>query len=333
MKDKHLQTCLYYTCREGKYETSKYLIEECGVPINEKDVYGQHPIYYASREGKLKVCELLVEKGADVNLEDKFGQTCLFYAIRQGHYDVVDFLIKIGIDVNKVDKKKQTPVTYAEKMNQGKIVDLLVSNGGVKPEPKKKEKKEKKKAEPSPEEEKLSKQELISNIQQPKKNVLVKITPSGEKVPLSDEELEKFKKDYPELCKLLYNKAELSNLTEKASEDLKVIDSWEKPAKKLMNLIWKHKEAHLFHKPVNPLELGINDYFDKIKHPMDFSTIKKKLNNSIYRNCQEFVDDMQLVFDNCYLYNGETSFVGKMCTNVKQEYEKLYSQFGIEKLV
>ena len=144
---------------------------------------------------------------------------------------------------------------------------------------------------------------------------------------------EDLKKDYPELCKLLYNKAELRNLTESATDDLKIIDSWEKQAKKVMNLIWKHKEAHLFHKPVNPLELGIEDYFDKIKHPMDFSTIKKKLNNSTYRNCQEFVNDMQLVFDNCYLYNGETSVVGKMCTNVKQEYEKLYSQFGIEKLV
>ena len=28
-KDKHSQTCLYYTVREGIYETSKYLIENC----------------------------------------------------------------------------------------------------------------------------------------------------------------------------------------------------------------------------------------------------------------------------------------------------------------
>ncbi len=332
MKDKHHQTCLYYTCREGKYETSKYLIEECGLPINEKDFYGQHPIYYAAREGKLNVCELLTEKGADVNLEDKFGQSCLYYAIRQGHYDVVDFLIKKGIDVNKVDKKKQTPVTYAEKLGQGKIVDLLVNNGGIRPEPKKKEKKEKKK-EPNPEEEQMNKQEMINNIQQPKKNILVKITPNGDKIPLSEEEMEQFKKEYPDLCKLLYDKAELDKITSAASDDLKIIDSWEKIAKKLLNIVWKHKDAHLFHRPVNPIELGIDDYFDKIKHPMDFSTIKKKLNGYHYRNCQEFVNDMKLVFDNCYLYNGTESLVGHMCTNVKQEYEKVYTQLEIEKLL
>ena len=114
---------------------------------------------------------------------------------------------------------------------------------------------------------------------------------------------------------------------------LKIIDSWEKIAKKLLNIVWKHKDAHLFHRPVNPIELGIDDYFDKIKHPMDFSTIKKKLNGYHYRNCQEFVNDMKLVFDNCYLYNGTESLVGHMCTNVKQEYEKVYTQLEIEKLL
>ena len=102
-KDKHQQTCLYYTAREGKYLTSKYLIEDCGLPINEKDIYGQNPIYYSVREGKMNLCELFVEKGADINLEDKFGQTCIFYAIRTGHYDIVNFLIKNGANINKID--------------------------------------------------------------------------------------------------------------------------------------------------------------------------------------------------------------------------------------
>jgi len=44
-KDKYNQTCLYYALREGKYESSKYLIEECNLPLNEKDIYGQNPIY------------------------------------------------------------------------------------------------------------------------------------------------------------------------------------------------------------------------------------------------------------------------------------------------
>ena len=37
---------------------------------------------------------------------------------------------------------------------------------------------------------------------------------------------------------------------------------------------------------------------------MDFGTIKKKLNGFSYKNGQEFLKDMKLVFDNCILYNG-----------------------------
>jgi hypothetical protein len=60
----------------------------------------------------------------------------------------------------------------------------------------------------------------------------------------------------------------------------------------------------MFHKPVNPIELGIPDYFDIIKNPMDFSTIKKKISNYQYTNCREFCEDMELVFYNCIIYNG-----------------------------
>jgi hypothetical protein len=51
-------------------------------------------------------------------------------------------------------------------------------------------------------------------------------------------------------------------------------DSWEVKAKKLMNTLCKFGESDIFLKPVNPVELGIPDYFDIIKHPMDFGTIK-----------------------------------------------------------
>ena len=196
-KDKHQQTCLYYTAREGKYLTSKYLIEECNIPINDKYIYGQHPIYYACREGHLNLCELLVEKGADVNLEDKYGQTCVFYAIRQGHYDIVHYLLKHGLNVNKIDKKKQTPVSYAEKIGQSKIMELLLNNGGIKPDNKSKKKNEnknKKSNKKSPEEEQMNKQEMIDSIQKPKKHILVKILESGKKIELKEEKKKKIKK-------------------------------------------------------------------------------------------------------------------------------------------
>jgi ankyrin repeat protein len=335
-KDKHNQTCLYYTVREGKYETSKYLIEGCNLPINERDIYGQNPIYYAARDGHLNLCELLVEKGTDVNLEDKYGQTCIFYAIREGHYDIVDFLIKHGANVNKNDKKKQTPVSFAMKNNKDKIAELLIANGGIRPEPKTKNNKEhnKRNRKKSVEEEHQTKSDIINNIQAPKKYILVKIGDNGEKTPLTEEECEKFAQENPEVFQLLNNKEELKKKVDEINdEDLKMHDSWEKIAKKLMNTLWKHRDADLFHKPVDPEELNIPDYFNIIKNPMDFSTIKKKLSNYSYTNLKEFCNDMGLVFENCYTYNGRKTMIGDMCTRVKKEYEKLFEELKLKKFM
>ena len=78
-KDKYSQTCLYYTCREGKILCSRYLIDECHLRVNEIDLYGQNPIYYAVREGRLDAVQLMIEKGSDINIEDKYGQNCIFF--------------------------------------------------------------------------------------------------------------------------------------------------------------------------------------------------------------------------------------------------------------
>lgn len=84
-------------------------------------------------------------------------------------------------------------------------------------------------------------------------------------------------------------------------------ESWEKQAKRLLGHLWRFKESSIFHQPVNPVELGIPDYFQIVKKPMDFSTIKKKLREYQYTNFKEFCGDINLVFDNCITYNGVRS--------------------------
>ena len=116
-------------------------------------------------------------------------------------------------------------------------------------------------------------------------------------------------------------------------DDIKIQENWEKLAKKLMTALWKYKESDLFHKPVDPEELNIPDYFDIIKHPMDFSTIKKKLNNFSYTNLKEFCDDMDLVFENCYTYNRRKTTIGEICTRVKEEYKKLFDELKLKKFL
>ena len=100
---------------------------------------------------------------------------------------------------------------------------------------------------------------------------------------------------------------------------------WEKVAKRMiahMTNIQKNPKAWIFLEPVNPDKLGINDYFDIISHPMDFGTIKENLNKHHYISMQGFLQDVELVFSNCLLYNGELSQVSQMCREIQEEYNK-----------
>ena len=51
------------------------------------------------------------------------------------------------------------------------------------------------------------------------------------------------------------------------------------------------------------LLLGLHDYHDIIKHPMDLGTVKKNLDQGNYSAPIEFADDVRKIFNNCYTYN------------------------------
>lgn len=62
---------------------------------------------------------------------------------------------------------------------------------------------------------------------------------------------------------------------------------------------------------------------------MDFGTIRTKLREHKYVKIQEFIADIELVFFNCKLYNGETTEVGKMGKAVHDEFNRLKDQLSL----
>ncbi|KAJ3021774.1 UNVERIFIED_CONTAM: hypothetical protein HDU68_009459 [Siphonaria sp. JEL0065] len=95
------------------------------------------------------------------------------------------------------------------------------------------------------------------------------------------------------------------------------------------------KDAFMFLQPVDPIKLGIPTYFHFIKRPMDLSTIQKKLDQSVYKTAHDFIDDVTLMFDNCYTFNGRESAVGLIAQNFQryfvQQLEKMPAQLEVEK--
>ncbi|KAK6705792.1 hypothetical protein SNK05_009671 [Fusarium graminearum] len=57
-----------------------------------------------------------------------------------------------------------------------------------------------------------------------------------------------------------------------------------------------------FKDAVEPVEDGVPDYFEKVKRPMDLTTIKFKMDHKEYNNEEEFLADMRQIFDNCFTY-------------------------------
>ncbi|KAG5656444.1 hypothetical protein KAF25_000031 [Fusarium avenaceum] len=57
-----------------------------------------------------------------------------------------------------------------------------------------------------------------------------------------------------------------------------------------------------FRDAVEPVEDGVPDYFEKVKRPMDLTTIKAKMDRKEYTTDEEFLADVRQIFDNCFTY-------------------------------
>ncbi|XP_037252218.1 bromodomain adjacent to zinc finger domain protein 2B isoform X13 [Falco rusticolus] len=85
-----------------------------------------------------------------------------------------------------------------------------------------------------------------------------------------------------------------------------------------------HEDAWPFLLPVN-LKL-VPGYKKVIKKPMDFSTIRDKLNSGQYPNLEAFSLDVRLVFDNCETFNEDDSDIGRAGHNMRKYFEKKWTE-------
>ncbi|XP_022926550.1 transcription factor GTE1-like isoform X4 [Cucurbita pepo subsp. pepo] len=93
--------------------------------------------------------------------------------------------------------------------------------------------------------------------------------------------------------------------------------------------ISQHKWAWPFLDPVDVEGLGLHDYYEVIDKPMDFSTIKNKMeakDGSGYKNVREIYADVRLVFKNAMRYNDEKNDVHVMAKTLLEKFEEKWLQ-------
>ena len=62
-----------------------------------------------------------------------------------------------------------------------------------------------------------------------------------------------------------------------------------------------------FREPVDWQALGLFDYPQVVKKPMDLGLVKKKLNEGKYKTIHDAADDIRLIWKNCMAYNADGS--------------------------
>ena len=99
--------------------------------------------------------------------------------------------------------------------------------------------------------------------------------------------------------------------------------SWTSDCKKMLQALRKSANAELFLYPVDWKGLGLTDYPEIVKEPMDLQTMATKLQAGEYASTAAFAADMHLIVKNCKLYNAEGSPVFQMAEALEAEFEKL----------
>lgn len=84
--------------------------------------------------------------------------------------------------------------------------------------------------------------------------------------------------------------------------------------------------AYYFYYPVDAESLGLRDYHDIVKHPMDLSTIKKKMDAREYRKPEQFAGDVRLMLSNSFRYNPPDHDVNKCGRKLLEIFEQKYAR-------
>jgi hypothetical protein len=91
-----------------------------------------------------------------------------------------------------------------------------------------------------------------------------------------------------------------------------------------------HQHGWVFNCPVDPIELGLPDYFEIIKKPMDLGSVHKKLDSGAYHAIEDFAGDCNLTFDNAMSYNEAGSVVYDMAKELKVKFQADHEKLMIQ---
>lgn len=102
-----------------KAENLCYPIHRISVKLHESD---------KDQDEEVKVAEYLIKKGASFNEKDNFGETPLYNAVKGSNIGLVKLFLNLGLNINDENNDQETLIFNAN-FNNFKLIKYLIDNG------------------------------------------------------------------------------------------------------------------------------------------------------------------------------------------------------------
>lgn len=350
-RDSALQTALFYAARDGRVKAVEALLDS-GANVNNADHLGQTALFYGARDGRTATVALMLERGANMNLRDRHRRTALYYAIRNNHRDMVALLKATVGSSDLVSQSKPdsqgTPLLECSSPSLAARPDASPLPSGASS------------VSPGPSAHKGSGVGATKRARTTGSAVSWSGADShvnGQAVPaelqpirrrcyrLSIRAPESLGEDLHWLSAPLHQVKLFESLVPSVAvwprdaacpvpdilADLRT--HWQPLALGILDELSQSEGGWVFLKPVDCKAWRCPDYYDVIKCPMDFMTMRKRFKAQGYTRCSEFVADMELIFSNCFRYNRPESHVAALGRSIQTQYKTLAEVKGLDRWI
>jgi hypothetical protein len=98
-------------------------------------------------------------------------------------------------------------------------------------------------------------------------------------------------------------------------------------AKIIINWLYEANDSGDFREPVDWKGMGLTDYPTMVKYPMDLTSVNRKMKEEKYELVEDILDDIQLIWDNCQIYNPNNSWIHCISDKLERSFKKMVKNY------
>eukprot|EP00054_Salpingoeca_dolichothecata_P031446 m.263528 g.263528 ORF g.263528 m.263528 type:complete len:758 (-) comp27011_c0_seq1:28-2301(-) len=122
-------TVLMYASWGGHLALVRYLIDECGASMDDKDVVGNSPLLYGVYGGHKHVVLEYVQRGRSLRERNNKNHSAILQAACGGHLELCEWLIQQGFSLAETDSDGNSSLLFASWGGHLSLINFLLQHG------------------------------------------------------------------------------------------------------------------------------------------------------------------------------------------------------------